>query len=97
MDDMSSYHYFEACGFVSPRFEADDLDAAVAHVMATFRSHSNPDFDGDDGGIVGQDDEWWECLQTFVGDTNHNPGNADRLAEAIAALTGPDAPAPGAP
>lgn len=95
---MKTYHYFEACGFVSAPFRAADLDAAKAHALATFRDPADPDFDNDDGGIVGQvDDEWWECLAIFHGDTAHNPDNAGRLSDAIAALTGPDAPIPGGP
>lgn len=97
MSEMGTYHYFEACGFVSEPFQAADLDAAKAHALATFRNPANPDFDHDDGGIVGQDDDWWECLAVFHGDTSHNPDNADRLSHAIAALTGLDAPTPGAP
>lgn len=91
------FFYFEACGFVSEPFEATDLDAAEAHVMATFRNPANPDFDFDDGGIIGLDDGWWECLATFDGDTSHNPANAARLTDAINSLTGPDAPTPGNP
>lgn len=99
MSEMQTYHYFEACGFVSQPFEAPDLAAAEAHVLATFRNPNNSDYDGDDGGIVGldSDGDWWECLATYVGDTAHNPDNADRLAAAIDALTGPTAPTPGAP
>lgn len=93
----STYHYFEACGFVSEPFQAADLPAAEAHVAATFRAPTNPDFDGDDGGIAGEVDGWWECLATFTGDTGHNPANADRLADAIDAVTGPTAPTPGGP
>lgn len=94
-----TYYYFEACGFVSEPFQATDLAAAEAHVLATFRSPANPDFDDDDGGIVGldSDGDWWECLATFIGDTAHNPANEGRLAQAIASLTGPDAPTPGGP
>lgn len=95
---MRTYHYFEACGFVSMPFSAPDLAAAEAHVLATFRNPAaNPDFDDDDGGIIGFDGEWWECLATFTGDTAHNPANADRLADAIYALEGPTAPTPGHP
>ncbi|UWP85824.1 hypothetical protein [Dactylosporangium fulvum] len=97
MSGMSTYHYFEACGFVSEPFQATDLAAAEAHVMQAFRNPANPDFDDDDGGIMGFDGEWWECEATFEGDTAHNPANADRLAAAINALTGPDAPTPGGP
>jgi hypothetical protein len=95
---MNTYHYFEACGYVSEPFTAADLDAAEAHVLATFRNPSNPDFDGDDGGIVGTDaDGDWECLLTIVGDTDHNPDNADRLSAAIDRITYPNVPTPGAP
>ncbi len=92
---MATFHYFEACGYVSPAFEAPSLDAAEAYVLSTFRASDNPDFDDDGGGIVAEDGGWWECLTTYVGDTAHNPANADRLADAINALTGPDAPVPG--
>ena len=97
-----SYYYFEACGFVSEPFRAADTDAAEAHVMATFRNPANRDFDGDDGGIVGLDDDprepWWECKTTFISDTDRNPDSAARLDAAIGRLTGgPDAPIPGAP
>lgn len=95
----ATYYYFEACGYVSEPFQAADLAAAEAHVLATFRRVDSPDFDGDDGGIIGldSDGDWWECLITFVGDTAHNPDNAGRLGDAIDALTGPDAPTPGHP
>jgi len=92
-----TFYYFEACGFVSQPFEAADLAAAEAHVLATFRLPGGPDFDGDDGGIVGQADGWWECLTTFIGDTDHNPSNVERLAAAADGFFGPDAPTPGAP
>lgn len=96
--EVQTYYYFEACGFVSEPFQAADLDAAEAHVMATFRSPSNPDYDGDDGGIVGQAaDGWWECLLTLLGDTGHNPDNAQRLADAVDAVTGEHPPTPGGP
>ncbi len=99
MSEMRTYHYFEACGFVSEPFQAADLDAAIDHVEATFRSPANPDFDGDDGGIVGldADGDWWDCLTTFIGDTYHNPDNANRLGHAIDRVTGETAPTPGAP
>lgn len=92
-----TFHYFEACGFVSAPFQAADLDAAEAHVLATWRNANRPDFDGDDGGIVGLVDGEWECVAVFVGDTSHNPDNQDRLSAAISAVTGPDAPVPGGP
>jgi hypothetical protein len=95
MSTTGTYHYFEACGFVSEAFKAADPAAAEAHAIATWRTGA--DFDDDDGGIVGFDGEWWECLTTFAGSTGHNPANADRLAMAIDALTGPDAPTPGTP
>jgi cytochrome c556 len=94
---VPTYHYFGACGFVSEPFQATDLDAAVTHVEQTFRNPANPDFDDDDGGILGQDDDWWDCLTTFIGDTDHNPDNAERLNAATNALTGPNQPTPGAP
>lgn len=94
---MNTYYYFEACGFVSEPFEAPDLATGEAHILTTFRSPTNPDFDDDDGGIVGLDDDWWECLTTFIGDTSHNPANESRLATAIDSLTGPTAPTPGTP
>lgn len=46
------YVYYEGCGYESEPFEATDDDAAEAHVLATFRSPTNSDFDGDEGGIV---------------------------------------------
>jgi hypothetical protein len=50
--ESTTYLYFEGCGYESEPFQAADDDAAEAHVMATFRSPSNRDFDGDEGGIV---------------------------------------------
>lgn len=46
------YVYFEGCGYESEPFEAADDAAAEAHVLATFRSATNVDFDGDEGGII---------------------------------------------
>lgn len=94
---MTTYYYFEACGFVSEPFEADSLEAAEAHVMAHLRNPADPDFDHDDGGLIAEVDGWWECVTTFIGDTDHNPENERRLAAAIDALTGPNPPTPGAP
>jgi hypothetical protein len=98
MNETRTYFYFEACGFVSESFEAADLESAIDHVEASFRNPARPDFDGDDGGILGYDTDFeeWDCLTTFVGDTDHNSGNAERLHAAIAMVTGPDAPTPGA-
>lgn len=68
-----TYVYYEGCGFESEPFTADSDEAAEAHVMATFRSPSNVDFDGDEGGIVRIErdedgDEWRESVATFAGD-----------------------------
>lgn len=49
---MSTYRYYEACGYLSEPWEATDDAAAEAHVLTTLRSKDNPDFDGDQGGIV---------------------------------------------
>jgi hypothetical protein len=46
------YVYFEACGWESEPFQAASDAAAEAHVMASFRSPTDVDFDGDEGGIV---------------------------------------------
>lgn len=46
------YIYFEGCGYESEPFEADSDEAAEAHVMTAFRSPTDPDFDGDEGGVV---------------------------------------------
>jgi hypothetical protein len=54
---MNTYIYFEGCGYESAAFQARDDAAAEKHVMATFRSPSNADFDGDEGGIVRVDAE----------------------------------------
>lgn len=101
MSKMRTYHYFEACGYVSEPFQAANLDTAITHVEQNFRTPAQLAEDNDDGGIVGLDgdpvDPWWECLATFIGDTAHNPDNAGRLSAAIDALTGPDAPTPKAP
>lgn len=94
---MKTFHYFEACGFVSEPFEAADLDDAITHVEQAFRTPAQLAEDNDDGGIVGLDDGWWECLTTFIGDTGHNTDNAARLAAAIDALTGENPPTPKAP
>jgi len=94
---MTTYYYFEACGFVSEAFQAPSLEAAEAYAMENFRNASDPDFDDDDGGLLAEEDGWWECVAIFTGDTAHNPANADRLGAAIDALTGPNPPTPGAP
>lgn len=67
------YVYFEGCGYESPQFEAANDAAAEDHVMATFRSPSNLDFDGDEGGIVRLDreedgEEYREPVVDFPGD-----------------------------
>lgn len=73
----SAYIYYEGCGYESEPFNADNDDAAETHVLATFRSPSNPDFDGDEGGIVRIDhdedgDEQRESVAIFDG-TNMIP------------------------
>lgn len=65
---MASYVYYEGCGYESEPFEA-----AEKHVMDTFRSPTNPDFDGDEGGIVrldrdGDGDEVRETVAEFAGE-----------------------------
>jgi hypothetical protein len=52
MTETTAYIYYEGCGYESEPFEARDDAAAEAHVLSTFRSPSNADFDGDEGGIV---------------------------------------------
>lgn len=89
------YFYFEACGAIAEPFQAPSVEAAEAHVLRTLRNPANPDFDGDDGGLMAFDGEWWVCVLTFTGDTAHNPDNENRLTAAINALTGPDTPIPG--
>lgn len=69
----SSYIYYEGCGYESEPFTAADDDDAEAHVLATFRSPSNPDFDGDEGGIVRIErdedgEEYRESVVTFEGE-----------------------------
>lgn len=68
----STYVYYEGCGYESEPFEAADDVVAEAHVMATFRSPSNRDFDGDEGGIVrveqDEDGEWRESVVVFAGE-----------------------------
>ncbi|MEH1124860.1 hypothetical protein [Micromonospora sp. CPCC 206061] len=49
---MATYVYYEGCGYESEPFEAATDDAAIEHVEGTFRSAGNPDFDGDEGGIL---------------------------------------------
>lgn len=44
---MTTYVYREDCGEFEASFEAEDDNAAQAHVMDTWRSPSDPDFDGD--------------------------------------------------
>lgn len=67
-----TYIYFEGCGYESEPFQAADDDAAEAHVMATFRSETNTDFDGDEGGIVRVEiedgEECRDIVITFPGD-----------------------------
>lgn len=68
----ATYIYFEGCGYESEPFEARDDDAAEDHVLATFRSASNVDFDGDEGGIVrivrDEDGEHRELVVDFPGE-----------------------------
>jgi hypothetical protein len=67
-----TYIYFESCGYESEPFKARDDDTAEAHVLATFRSPSNADFDGDEGGIVrivrDEDGEHRELVVNFAGE-----------------------------
>ncbi len=98
MTTASTYHYFEACGFVSEPFQAADLDNAAMHVMATFRNPTNPNFDGDDGGLVAfnpKHDEW-QCVDIFYGAGPELADN-ERLQSAIDAITGDNVPTPGGP
>lgn len=64
----STYVYYEGCGYESEPFEAASDEVAEAHVMATFRSPSNGDFDGDEGGIVRIEDGEREPVVTFSGE-----------------------------
>lgn len=73
----SEYVYYEGCGYESQPFQADSDEAAESHVMGTFRSPSNRDFDGDEGGIVRIEDGERECVVTFAGtDMIADPFNA---------------------
>jgi hypothetical protein len=66
--NTATYLYFEGCGFESEPFTAADDAGAEAHVMATFRSPTNVDFDGDEGGIVRiEDDGERELVIDFPG------------------------------
>lgn len=60
---MSTYVYREDCGEFEATFDAPADNAAEEHVLATWRSPSNPDFDGDSGSLVRLDwddeDETW--------------------------------------
>jgi hypothetical protein len=68
MTQTSTYLYYEGCGFESEPFEAHDDDAAEVHVLSTFRSPSNADFDGDEGGIVRIVDGERELVIDFPGE-----------------------------
>jgi hypothetical protein len=72
MTNTGTYIYFEGCGYESEPFSADSDEAAEAHVMDTFRSPTNRDFDGDEGGIVRIEIEdgveYREAVVTFAGD-----------------------------
>lgn len=57
---MRSYVYYEGCGFESEPFQAGTDEAAEAHVLATFRSPTNREFDGDEGGLVRLDEPEWD-------------------------------------
>lgn len=70
---MSRYIYYEGCGYESEPFDAADDDAAEKHVLQTFRSPENADFDGDEGGIVilkldEDDEEYREGVVSFEGE-----------------------------
>lgn len=70
---MSEYIYYEGCGFESEPFTAENDAAAEEHALATFRSPSNPDFDGDEGGIVRIErdedgEEYREAVLSFEGE-----------------------------
>ena len=56
---MAVYIYREDCGEFEAQFEAPGDAAAEEHVLATWRSPSNPDFDGDSGSLarVDRDEE----------------------------------------
>jgi hypothetical protein len=80
MGETGTYIYFEGCGYESDPFKAADADAAEAHVLATFRSPTNADFDGDEGGIVRVEhengEEYRETVVTFAGENMiHDPLN----------------------
>lgn len=67
---MGTYVYFEGCGYESEPFEADSDEAAEAHVLATFRSPTNRDFDGDEGGVARvEDDGERELVVDFPGES----------------------------
>jgi hypothetical protein len=68
MTQTTTYIYFEGCGYESEPFEAPNATAAEAHVMATFRSPTNADFDGDEGGIVRVLDGERELVIDFPGE-----------------------------
>lgn len=66
------YVYYEGCGYESEPFEAANDEAAEAHVMAAFRSPTDVDFDGDEGGLIRLErdedgDEMRERVATFAG------------------------------
>lgn len=70
---MSTYLYYECCGYESEPFQFPNDRAAEAYVLATFRSPNNPDFDGDEGGIVRVEhdengDEYREGVISFDGE-----------------------------
>jgi len=72
MTNGGTYIYFEGCGYESEPFQAASDEAAEAHVVATFRSPANGDFDGDEGGIVRIEiedgEECRESVVTFAGE-----------------------------
>lgn len=82
IDDMTtSYIYYEGCGYESEPFQADNDEAAEAHVMATFRSRANVDFDGDEGGIVRLDtDGERELVIDFPGENMIADPPGERMA-----------------
>lgn len=67
------YVYYEGCGYESEPFEAASDKAAEEHVMTAFRSPTDVDFDGDEGGIIRLDcdedgDEVREPIAHFAGE-----------------------------
>lgn len=68
---MAVYVYREGCDW-SDRFDAATDEAAEAHVMATYRSADNPDFDGDEAVLclveTDEDGEFESGVTRFEGE-----------------------------